>query len=112
MQRQIDPAISSRPGLETAVARATDILAEEMGASAARSKVEWSLTRDHRSREVIELRVSDWTGSVGYRFAPTELTDQDHMQYRLHRLWGDLLMVRSHVQMDGHLGPYQEKEAS
>jgi hypothetical protein len=32
------------------------------------------------------------------------------MEYRLGRLGGDLLMIRSHVQMDGHLGPYQEQE--
>ena len=67
------------------------------------------MAEDARGREVVELRVSDWTGSVGYRFAPGELADRNHMQYRLHRLWGDLLMVRSHVQMDGHLGPYQEQ---
>jgi hypothetical protein len=111
MQRVTDSAISSRPELVKAVARATDLLASHMGASASRSKAEWSLTHDNRGREQIELRVSDWTGSVGYRFAPDELNDGEHMDYRLHRLWGDLLMVRSHVQMDGHLGPYQEQEA-
>jgi hypothetical protein len=83
-----------------------------MGFSASRSKAEWILTHDNRKREIIELRVSDWTGSVGYRFAPDELFDREHIEYRLGRLWGDLLMVRSHVQMDGHLGPYQEQEAS
>jgi hypothetical protein len=91
MQTLIDPAIRSRPDLESAVTRATDFLSLRMGVSASRS--------------------NDWTGSVGYRFAPDELFDSEHMEYRLGRLWGDLLMVRSHVQMDGHLGPYQEQEA-
>ncbi len=112
MQKQVDPAIKGRADLETAIDRATDLLAEEMGRSASTAKAEWTLTRDTRSRELLELRVSDWTGSVGYRFAPDELADRDHMQYRLHRLWGDLLMVRSHVQMDGHLGPFHELEGS
>jgi hypothetical protein len=111
MHKQIDPEIGRRPDLKSAVDRATELLAEEMGASASTAKAEWSLTQDTRSRELIELRVSDWTGTVGYRFAPDELTNRNHMQYRLHRLWGDLLMVRSHVQMDGHLGPYQEQDS-
>ncbi len=108
MKTLVDPAIRSRPDLESAVDQATKLLAEEMGASAARAKAEWTLTEDTRIRELIELRVSDWTGSVGYRFAPDELDDRDHMRYRLHRLWGDLLMVRSHVQIDGRIGTYQE----
>jgi hypothetical protein len=112
MQTLIDPAIRSRPDLETAVTRATDFLTLRMGVSASKSNAEWNLTQDNRKREIIELRVSDWTGSVGYRFAPDELFDREHMEYRLGRLWGDLLMVRSHVQMDGHLGPYQDQEAS
>ncbi len=107
MTTSVDPAIRSRPDLGDRVDRATELLAGQMGASAATAKAEWALTKDHRSRDIIELRVSDWTGTVGYRFALDELDDHDHMQHRLHRLWGDLLMVRSHVQMDGHLGPYQ-----
>jgi len=107
MQTLIHPEIEGRSDLKTAIDRATELLAEEMGGSAATAKVEWTLKQDPRGRELLELRVSDWTGSVGYRFAPTELESRNHMQYRLHRLWGDLLMVRSHVQMDGHLGPYQ-----
>ena len=108
MRRQILPEIKSRPDLEPDVSVATDLLERELGASAATATADWSLTHDSRHRELIELRVSDWTGSVSYRFAPDELKDQNHMQYRLHRLWGDLLMVRSHVQMDGHLGPHLE----
>jgi len=108
MDKLVDSSIRGRPDLQGGVDSATELLEEEMGASAATAKAEWTLTQDNRSRDVLELRVSDWTGSVGYRFAPDELTDRNHMQYRLHRLWGDLLMVRSHVQMDGHLGPYQE----
>jgi hypothetical protein len=110
MIKLVDPAIGSRPDLAKEIDRATDLLTWEMGASASTAKAEWSLMQDTRSRDVIELRVSDWTGSVGYRFAPDELANRPHMQYRLRRLWGDLLMVRSHVQMDGHLGPYQEQE--
>jgi hypothetical protein len=108
MMKLVDPAIRNRPDLEKEVDQATELLAEEMGASASSAKAEWTLMQDTRSRDVIELRVSDWTGSVGYRFAPDELENRNHMQYRLHRLWGDLLMVRSHVQMDGHLGPHRE----
>ena len=108
MERMIAPEIKNRPGLEGRVAARPDLLVAEMGSSASSAKAEWTLSQDTRSRDVIELRVSDWTGTVGYRFAPDELESRDHMQYRLHRLWGDLLMVRSHVQMDGRLGPHRE----
>ena len=102
----VDPAFQNRPDLKSKIHQATELLDGQMGPSASRSTAEWILTQDFQSRDVIELRVSDWTGTVGYRFAPDELEDAEHMEHRLHRLWGDLLMVRSHVQMDGHLGPY------
>jgi hypothetical protein len=90
-----------RPSFE----RASAILADTMGQSAAAARAIWSLIKDPRGRNLFRLTVSDWTGSVGYNFAPDELESESQMRYRLHRLWGDLLMVRSHVQMDSHIGP-------
>jgi len=100
MDVNISKDISARPDLEAAIKGASKLLEEELGASAASVKADWNLTRDRDGRLVVELLVSDWTGAVGYRFSPDELSNQAHTRLRLHRLWGDLLQVRSHAQLD------------
>jgi hypothetical protein len=102
-----DDAIRQAGDLDAAVDKATDLLKEELGPSAADARVQWTLSKDDRGREVVNLTLSDWTGSVGYRFAPIELGDESHMRLRLHRLWGDLLMVRSHYQIDSSIWALQ-----
>lgn len=97
-----------RPDLAAVIRGASDLLKETLGPSAERVRADWSLSQDEMGRAFVELRVSDWTGSVGYRFSPDELSNPSHMERRLHRLWGDLLMVRSHVQLDDYHWQLQE----
>ena len=97
---EIDEKIKADPELAPAVKDATILLDAELGASADLVTARWNLSEDARSRPVIDLEISDFTGAVSTRFAPDELRNTSHMQVRLGRLWGDLLQVRSHKQVE------------
>ncbi len=107
MRVEKDEAIRQAGDIDAAVDKATHLLEEELGPSAAAARAQWTLSQDDRGRDFVGLTLSDWTGSVGYRFAPIELRDESHMRLRLHRLWGDLLMVRSHYQIDSSIWALQ-----
>jgi hypothetical protein len=79
----------------TLLQQATMRLEEIGGPSAGQVKAEWDRAEDSRGRTIYTLRLSDWTGAVSAAFAPEELRNSTHMRYRLLRLWGDLLQVRS-----------------
>ena len=78
----------------------TTRLEEAIGPSANRVKAEWDRTEDERHRPLYTLRISDPTATATTSFAPDELAASPHLRFRLHRLWGDLLQVRSHQQLD------------
>jgi hypothetical protein len=109
MKIERDEAISKDPALAAAVDEASKLLEQELGPSAATVRARWTLSEDSSGRPLVDLSVSDWTGSVGYRFAAPELSNKNHMQLRLHRLWGDLLQVRSHYQIDSKIWSLQEQ---
>jgi hypothetical protein len=92
--------LTQRPDLAPVIRRVSHLLEDVIGPTAGMVKADWSSTEDDRGRLLIDLRISDWTGYVGYRFAPDELENLSHMKIRLHRLWGDLLAVQSHVRLD------------
>ena len=100
MDVTIPDEIDRNSGLARAVREATELLDEEIGRTSIAARAAWSLDKDENGRDLLYLRVSDWTGSVGYRFVPEELSNANHMKARFSRLWGDFLQVRSHVQMD------------
>jgi len=100
MDVNISKEVLAQPDLASAIEDASRLLGDELGSSASKVKADWSLSQDLKGRRVVDLKISDWTGVVGYRFSPDELSNQEHMRQRLHRLWGDLLMVRSHAQLD------------
>jgi hypothetical protein len=103
MQVEKDEAIRNKADLDATVDRATRLLEEQLGPSAAGARAQWTFSQDDRGRDVVGLNLSDWTGSVGYRFAPIELKDEAHMRLRLHRLWGDLLQVSAHHSLDSQI---------
>jgi hypothetical protein len=80
--------------------QATKRLEEVLGSSAGQVKAEWDRTEDAKRRIIYTLRLSDWTGSVSAAFTPDELQSPSLMRYRFVRLWGDLLQVRSHKQLE------------
>jgi hypothetical protein len=96
----VDQSIRTDPQLAADVSSATDIVEDELGKSAEHVEAEWRLTSDHSDRKLLILRLSDWTGAVEGEFAPDELRNPEHMRRRVVRLWGDLLQVRAHEQIE------------
>ena len=79
--------------------QATTRLEEVLGQHADEVKAEWDRGEDAKGRIVYTLRLSDWTGSVSASFTPEELQSPSHVRIRLYHLWGELLQVRSHKQL-------------
>ncbi len=79
--------------------RASALLEEVLGASASLASAEWDCAADDRGRAVVTLRLWDSTGEARTRFTPKELTDPNRLRVRFHRLWGDILQIRSHKQL-------------
>lgn len=95
MRSSIDPKIRADQTLHREVARATELLESEATPSSDEATADWTLTSDDRGRPVLTLTLSDFMGAVPARFAPDELGDEESLRVRLHRLWGDLLQVRT-----------------
>lgn len=112
MRVEKEASIGQDEQLEAAIDEASKILERELGQSAATARARWSLIQDQKGRPAISLTVSDWTGAVEYRFAPAELKNTSHMELRLHRLWGDLLQVHSHHQLDSEIWALHQQAES
>ncbi len=105
----LDPLIRAKD--LDAARSGSEVLRGVLGQSAGLVKEKWSLEVDARDRELIVLKIWDWTGAVEYKFAPQELDNFSHLERRLYRLWGDLLQVRSHVQTDDYISGLQSQGA-
>jgi len=66
------------------------------GPSAAKVEAEWDRIRGAGDQPIYTLRLIDWSGTAMAGFGPDELNDTHDLRYRLLRLWGDVLQVRSH----------------
>jgi hypothetical protein len=97
--------INQLPKLKDRVERAAQILLELLGPSRSSVSIDWDLAEDARDRQVLCLRLSDPNGTAAATFEPEELDDEDHLRARLNRLWGDLLEIRSHNQVQRLMGP-------
>ena len=75
--------------------RGTKRLLEVLGDSSDVAEAEWESETDDKGRPLLTLTVRDFTGKRSFRFAPDELQSPSHTSFRMHRLWGDLLHVRS-----------------
>jgi len=79
--------------------QATKCLEEVATRSAALATAEWDRTHDEHGRPVYVLKLSDFSGTVTDRFSSHELEQPRRLRWRLRSLWGDLLQVRSHKQL-------------
>jgi hypothetical protein len=89
---------------------ATKHLEKVAGPSADLVRADWERAEDTGGRAVYTLRLSEGTGKVEASFTLNELRSPSHMRYRLLRLWGDLLQIRSHRQLQEILSGGQEGE--
>ena len=99
---EIAPSIQADPRLNPLVLRATDVLERTVGPSSSPGvSAAWSLLNDEKARPLLRLEIFDFTGSPApVVFAPDELKSDWQVEGRMLRLWGDLLQVRSHKQLE------------
>jgi hypothetical protein len=82
------------------VQKATNRLEEILGSSAGMVSGEWDRIQDEKGRDLLTLRLKDFTGEAVGRFVPDELRSASQTSFRLRRLWGDLLLIGSHKQLE------------
>ena len=63
-------------------------------------RAEWNPGQDPKGRTLYTLRLSVQSESVSASFTPRELRHRRDLRYRLIRLWGDLLELISHKQLE------------
>jgi hypothetical protein len=80
-------------------AQANRALSEVLGPSTSVVSAEWDRNEDTHGRPMITLRLSDQTGAVTGTFTPDDLRSPPGLKRRFYRLWGDLLQVRNHQQL-------------
>ncbi|MEX0939113.1 MAG: hypothetical protein WDZ59_14715 [Pirellulales bacterium] len=97
---EVDERIQADEALHSRVLAAVSELERILGRSAPVVSARFDQVEDNDRRQLIRLTLSDFTGDVVADFAPGELTDDSQMDDRLHRLWGDLLQVRSAKQVE------------
>jgi hypothetical protein len=97
---EIAPSIQARPELESRAQRAVEQLEAVLGKSAPLVSARWTLVEDEKGRPLLRLEIADWTGSAHAFLMLDELDNVSHLRSRMLDLWGDLLQVRSHRQLD------------
>jgi hypothetical protein len=97
--------VNKFPKLTALTEQATGIILDLLGPSRATISMEWDVAEDCRRGAVLVLKLSDLTGRVAAAFSPSELEDGVHLRDRLNHLWGDLLEIRSHQQLQRLIGP-------
>jgi hypothetical protein len=85
--------------LRALVFSANRVLSEVLASSASLISAEWDRTEDARGQSIVTLRLSDFTGAVTGTFAINELRSYPILRDRLNSLWGDLLQIRNHYQL-------------
>lgn len=79
--------------------KASSLLSEVLGKwPSEQVKADWQRVEDFQGRAIYRLTLRDFTGEASTDFAPDELENPLHMKFRMYRLWGDLLQVRSDQQ--------------
>jgi hypothetical protein len=99
----IDPRIEADDRLRSLVDKANRLLDSELGPSADTVSASWQLDElleDNQGRSQLWLEIEDWTGRANTKFSLEELASPRQASARLVRLWGDLLQVRAHEQIE------------
>ncbi len=85
---------------ESLVEGANRVLLDLLGRWRDGVSVKWDLAEGARNRPVLVLKLSDVTGTVSATFEPSEFANLEVLESRLSWLWGDLLEIRSHSQVE------------
>src|SRR5437870_3748843 len=79
--------------------RATRLLEEVLGSAAGRVRASWDCGNDEKGRTVYTLHLADGPEELSTTFTLADLQRPREVRYRLIRLWGDVLQIRSQRQL-------------
>lgn len=97
---EISPGIRAEPRLQGGVEFATGVLGQTVGHSSSLLRLRWDKASDDRGRPLVRMTLEDWTGKVDTYFAPDDLTSEESLRGRFYKVYGDLLQIRSHKQLE------------
>ena len=109
LSQEIHPELRGDPELGPLAERAARTLAEVAGRTTAPAKAVWSMGHGANNTPVLRLRLWDDWGSIEFGTVPRALGTDSEMRYQMIRLWGDLLELRSHKQLDQLVGAGAEE---
>jgi hypothetical protein len=102
--------IRQKPALRALAEKATEVLEEIMGNNASEVSAEWDIGTNARNQNVLTLTLSDWTGSATRVIEPEQLQSSSWRELPLLRVWGDLLRIRNHKQLQELLSSETNQE--
>lgn len=105
-----DPAKQAGEHFEL-LRQATARLKETLGSAQDSVHARWDRVEDEQGRLLYSLKIADFSGEVEATFTPNDLRTDDplreaDMRFRLARLCGELLRIRSHKLMEGLSEPF------
>jgi hypothetical protein len=88
----------------TLLQQATNRLEEAVGQSPEHVTVQWDRFEDDKGRSLYTLQLKDYSGEVTRKFSIDELQSPERTSFRIYRLWGDLLQLRTEKQLEALVG--------
>ena len=98
-ENAIPPGIDDDWDLIPRVADANQMLYHELGSTSSPVEADWSVEITDGIR-AYRLRIKDWSGEASATFSREDLHSEKLVKSRIIRLWGDLLQIRSHKQLE------------
>lgn len=104
--------IQQEKELQELAEKATKTLDDLLGNEANDVSAEWDYGPGSHARPVFILRISDSDGSASAAIDPEEMKSAKDLRWRLRRLWGALLRVKSHKRLEALMswGPTTEEQ--
>jgi hypothetical protein len=96
-----DEVVKQNPRLHVYIEEAIKLARRELGYALHPIHMTWfwEAVQDVKRESLVQLRISDETGSFGVGFTPQELKDQSLVESRISRLYRDLLELGSQTRV-------------
>ena len=93
---ELDDTLKDHPKLKERINALAPVFTDVLGPSEGQVSAHWRLGADEHGRQVIYLKLSDYTHSNGIErgFAPEELANPQRFRSRLLDAWGDLAWAK------------------
>lgn len=91
------PGVLASPRLRVAATAASEWLKQQIGLSLDAVSAEWDTAADASGNDVLVLKLRDFASQVSGVFKPDEFDSRNEVEWRLRRLYQELLRNRTHT---------------